>query len=316
MIILKILRGFYIKIFSKGKLLEGRNWSFNSNKLYSNNLIYNILNSDNPCMIGRFGSNELNCVHNYLAIKNGDRNIISFIKGNTMQWWWNKNMLKLMQRNAGFFPATPENAERFSELILQDMQELDVLGSWLNQEKAFTRTLKNVKRVVLEDLEPFFSDNPWTKALEGKKVLVVHPFSETIESQYKKRELLFENNLLPAFELITIKAVQSIGGENTEYKDWFEAFDGMKKQIEATDFDICILGCGAYGFPLAAHVKRMGKKAVHLGGVTQILFGVIGSRWENFVFWPYMNLFNEHWVRPEDIEKPINANQVEGACYW
>ena len=26
------------------------------------------------------------------------------------------------------------------------------------------------------------------------------------------------------------------------------------------------LGCGAYGFPLAAHVKRMGKKAIHMGG--------------------------------------------------
>ena len=33
-----------------------------------------------------------------------------------------------------------------------------------------------------------------------------------------------------------------------------------------------------YGFPLAAEIKRMGRIAIHLGGVTQIMFGVIGSR--------------------------------------
>ena len=90
----------------------------------------------------------------------------------------------------------------------------------------------------------------------------------------------------------------------------------MKKEIDKIDYDICIVGAGAYGFPLAAHVKRSGKKAIHLAGVTQLLFGIKGSRWENFIVWPYMNLFNEHWIRPLGIEKPKNANQVEGACYW
>lgn len=200
--------------------------------------------------------------------------------------------------------------------MLEDMKKCDLLGSWLNQETYVLKNLKNAKQVVLEDLEPFFSTNPWTRALKGKKVLVIHPFAEAIETQYEKRELIFENDLLPHFELKTIKAVQSLGGDNSEYSSWFDALEGMKNQVDSTDFDIAILGCGAYGFPLAAHIKRTGKKAVHLGGVTQLMFGIKGRRWENFIVWPYMNLFNEHWIRPGDNFKPKNANQVEGACYW
>lgn len=316
MLVLKILKKLYNKIAGSEEQLGGRNWKMFSNKEYANDLVFEILTRDEPCMIARFGSNELGCLTNYIGIKSSDKNIINYVKGKSIQWWWNKNMLEAMQNNAGFYPATEKNAERFCELMLSDIKSLDLLGSWLNEETYFSNVLDGVQRIVLEDLEPFFAKSPWTRVLEGKKVLVVHPFAETIERQYAKRKVLFNNNLLPEFDLKTIKAVQSIGGENSEYISWFEALEGMKKQVEETDFDICILGCGAYGFPLAAHVKRIGKKAVHLGGVTQLLFGIKGSRWEQFIVWPYMNLFNEHWVRPGDNEKPKNAEQVEGACYW
>ncbi|MDP4184317.1 MAG: hypothetical protein Q8862_04035, partial [Bacteroidota bacterium] len=98
--------------------------------------------------------------------------------------------------------------------------------------------------------------------------------------------------------------------------DWFEALDWMKAEISKKDFEVCILGCGAYGFPLAAYVKQIGKKAIHLGGVTQLLFGIKGKRWESETIYPYSNLFNEHWIRPGENEKPQNAIIVEGACYW
>jgi hypothetical protein len=169
---------------------------------------------------------------------------------------------------------------------------------------------------MLEDLEPFFTSNPWTKALAGKKVLVVHPFVETIKSQYQQRERIFNNDLLPAFELEVIPAVQSIAGQKTEFEDWFSALHSMKEQIAKKDFDVCILGCGAYGFPLASFVKNMGKQAIHIGGATQLLFGIKGKRWEQFIVYPYSNLFNEHWVRPNQNETPKKSNSVEGGCYW
>lgn len=171
----------------------------------------------------------------------------------------------------------------------------------------------------MELLNPFFSHIPWTRALEGKKVLVVHPFAETIQKQYLQREFLFENNILPKFQLFTVKAVQSIAANNTQFSDWFEALNYMKLQIDKHDYDICLIGCGAYGFSLAAHVKRKGKKAVHLGGSLQLLFGIRGRRWENPDYnsqYNYSKFMNEYWVRPNDSERPNAANKVEGACYW
>ena len=83
-------------------------------------------------------------------------------------------------------------------------------------------------------MDPYWTHSPWTKALEGKKILVVHPFASTIELQYKKRNLIFKNNLLPEFELKTIKAVQSIAGNPSEFTDWFEALKWMETEINKT----------------------------------------------------------------------------------
>lgn len=296
----------------------GRNWTIFPNKEYANDLIYNYLIRDEPCMIARFGSNELMCLTNYLAVKQPEKfkSYSGYIRSETPAWWWNKSALELLKTGAGFFPVDISNIERFCELMLSDVASVDILGSWRKEEFFLRKQLMNVKRVMLEDLEPFFSSNPWTTALENRKVLVVHPFTETIEKQYLLREKLFNNNLLPKFQLSTVKAIQSSAGEKTEFANWFEALDFMKAQIASKDFDICILGCGAYGFPLAAFVKKLGKKAIHLGGVTQLLFGIKGKRWEEYVVYPYSNLYNKYWVRPSEIEKPKNAILVEGACYW
>jgi hypothetical protein len=313
--VLKAIRKYYRVVFNKTP--ELRNWKLFSNKEYSNGLIFELLSSNKPCMISRIGSTEMLCIKNHLGVeKKFNKSVKNYITGNKAPWWWEASTILQMEQWSGFFPSEVKKLQQFSELMLKDIKEINLLGAWLNDEIDLKLELINAKRVVLEDLEPFFSLTPWTRALAGKKVLVVHPFSEDIESQYKKRELLFENNLLPEFELKTIKAVQSIAGEETQFDDWFAALDSMKVQIDNTDYDVCIIGCGAYGLPLAAHVKRTGKKAVHLGGVTQLLFGIKGSRWEEYIVWPYMNLFNEHWVRPGESEKPTNANQVEGGCYW
>ena len=65
---------------------------------------------------------------------------------------------------------------------------------------------------------------------------------------------------------------------------------------------------------LAAEAKKMGKAGIHLGGSTQILFGIKGQRWREIKeFQPF---FNEYWTDPLVSEKPEKRNLVEGACYW
>lgn len=314
---IKIIRNSF-KILNPEISNFGRNWKMFSMKEYANDLIFTSLSNNHPTMIARLGSTELTCMTNYIGVNYPERfkNINTFITSKTPPWWWEQSIINQMQNWSGFFPASVEKIEKFCEMMLKDITNVDILGSWLKHEVFFDNQLEGAKKVMLEDLEPFFSVNPWTRALEGKKIVVIHPFSETIEQQYAIREKIFPDGLLPKFHLITIKAVQSIAGQKTEFKDWFEALDSMKAQIDKLDFDICILGCGAYGFPLASYIKSIGKKAIHLGGVTQLLFGIKGKRWENYIVYPYKNLYNEYWVRPGEKEKPKNAGIVEGACYW
>lgn len=313
---LKSLRKTYqfilkTEVYLKPECMKDADWA--------SDIIYEALIADKPCMIARFGSTELTCLINYIGIKEDKKKYLSYLKGKSQQWWWEQKIINQMQNWSGFFPPTIEKIEQFCNLMLIEIPEVDVLGSWLSYETLFEKELKNCIKINFELLNPYFSKIPWTRALEGKKVLVVHPFAATIESQYIKRELLFKNNLLPEFELQTIKAVQSIAGNSTQFTDWFEALDYMKSEIDKQNYDICLIGCGAYGFPLAAHVKRMGKKSIHMGGSLQLLFGIKGKRWENPDYNPTYNyalLMNEHWVYPADEEKPKNASLVEGGTYW
>jgi O-antigen/teichoic acid export membrane protein len=281
--------------------------------------IFTLLNSGKPGMIARFGSTELNCVCNYIGILKHKNKVIPFIQGKAQPWWWEKSIIEKMNVFSGFFPTSIDKIEQFCQLMLRDIPKVDILGSWKEQEAYFQEELSSARKVNLELLNPYFSNVPWTKALAGKKVLVVHPFTDTITSQFKKRKLLFKDDLLPEFELKTVKAIQTIAGVKTEFNDWFEALEFMKAEIDKEDYDICLIGAGAYGFPLAAHVKDSGKIGFHMGGSLQLLFGIIGKRWETSDYndiYNYAQLINEFWVRPGESEKPEGAIKVEGACYW
>lgn len=287
-------------------------------------LVYEYLMHDKPCMIARFGCLELETVVDYLCFNEK----INKYKTHRIKW---------MERNAGFFNASKENLDKFCELMLQCMPKVDVLGSHMscgteygfghfkNNETYVKNYLQNAKYIDLKDLDGFHK-NLWSRALEGKNVLVIHPFEASIKAQYKKRELLFKDKrVLPKFNLQVIKAVQSIAGEKVPFKNWFDALDFMKEQVSKINFEIAIIGCGAYGFPLAAFIKDLGKKAVHLGGVTQIMFGIMGKRWEawtevekngtKYEEVPWIKS-NEHWVRPNLYETPKRKNSIEHGCYW
>lgn len=323
MIVYKVLRKAYSKLF-KVKALSKPSCEQDPNKI--SEMIQELLNGDKPCMVARFGSTELNMLANYKGVKEKNKNVWNYVNGKNLPWWWETARMEQMERWSGFFPPTEQKILEFCELMEEDMKEVDVLGSWLTDENYFEKELTNSEKIRLIFIDPFWSDIPWTKALEGKKVLVVHPFASLIEEQYEKRELLFEDkNVLPDFELKTIKAVQSLGGDNNGFNDWFDALNSMKSQIDKTDYDICLLGCGAYGMPLAGHVKRQGKKAVHWGGSLQLYFGIRGKRWEDDDYAKgvrhinpnviYPNLMNEHWVKPENM-KTKHSQNVEGGCYW
>lgn len=273
------------------------------------------LESDRPIMIARFGATELTAMEGYRC-NMSIRNIKRYLNKEIDHIGYANYIANNMWILSGFFPSNPTTLDKFSRMMIDMLPMVDVLGSWRPEEQWFDKELCNAIKVPLADLEPYYYDEPWTTALEGKKVLVIHPFEDSIRAQHKRYDKLFENKkLTPKYELLTIKAVQSIAGNKPEqFDDWFEALDWMKREIDKLDFDIAIIGCGAYGFPLAAYVKQIGKKAIHLGGAVQILFGIRSNAADGNI--RVKPLMNEYWVSPSAEETPKGKELVENSRYW
>jgi len=262
-------------------------------------VIYNELCKNKSSLICRYGTLELGIMGQ--LIRNKKR---KFHFENT----------EPMYTNAGFFPITDYMLSRFAGEMIEITKDIDVLGvnHYDEEFEAVEKYCPNIRIIEMASICGIF-ENPWSRYLKGKKVLVINPFAETIKSQYEKRHLLFDNpDTLPDFDLKTIKAVQSIADEKKDlpFKTWFEALDYMKEQIRTTDFDVALIGAGAYGIFLAHYCKTLGKKAVHVGGSVQILFGIKGKRWDD------LGMYNEHWVRPSQSEIPKGFAKVESGCYW
>ena len=267
-----------------------------------NDRIKELILAARPAMIARCGATEMRCVEEYLTRVN-----------------FTDTIKREISELSGVFPANDDFLKRFCEYYMECVSKSDILALWgvgAECKVVKTKCTSNTEYAHLTALEPYYFGEPWSAALKGKNVLVIHPFDKSIHDQYANREALFSNpNVLPEFASLTcIRAVQSIAGQKTEFNSWFDALEHMKNQIRDTDFDVAIIGAGAYGLPLAAYVKELGKISIQMSGCTQILFGIKGKRWEQIP--EVSKLFNEYWVRPAETEKPKNSEKVEGGSYW
>lgn len=274
----------------------------------ANDFIYKGLTCKNPFFVGRLGSVELETLTHYLYFL--DRRSKKSSKKE-----YPANVRAMMNINAGFFPSEDNLLDKFSKLYINNMNEIDLIWSmWLSEfEDMIYHDFYKDKLVTAYDESylPIDFSFPWTKAIEGKKVLVIHPFDQSINENYKIKEKLFSNKeFLPDFELITFKAIQSIAGTYVNFKDWFHALEYMENCIEKINFEIAFVGAGAYGFPLSAFIKKIGKKAIHMGGALQLYFGIKGKAWNK------LGIYNEFWTSPKEAEKPERFKWVENGRYW
>jgi len=277
--------------------------------------IFKSLKKNDPLMISRFGYTELNTLFRYENLIKMNKLEKIYQWAETLAYPFSENCrLNNIYKLSGFFPVNEETLFLFRKEMIKAMREIDLLGSWVKGEDKYIKQLSKVKVSNLIDLEPYFSSNPWSLALKGKKVLVIHPFSEDIENQYmNKRNDLFRNrNVLPEFDLKTLKTPITYPGGKIIKKNWFEILDNLTSESLRLDFEIAIIGCGAYGMPLAARLKKAGKKCIHLGGAVQILFGIKGKRWDEME--KFNKMYNEFWIYPSFNYKVFQ--NVENGCYW
>ncbi len=272
----------------------------------SQDLISSYLLSDKPVLMSRFGTVELETVRQYLKHQKRKEIFDPFQK-------------EYMEISPGFFPVDDYNMTKFACEQIEVTKKVDIMSvrrEKFEEEMCLRYLPENSKLVDINSLSsPMNYSRPWSKHLAGKKVLVIHPFENSIRKQYAKRDLLFKNpEVLPEFELLTYKPVQGIADSKKDlpFETWFDALDYMKNDISKIDYDVAIIGAGAYGMFLGAFCKDMGKKAIHIGGATQILFGIKGKRWDSCGY------YNEHWIRPSADETPKGVEKLEHGtfAYW
>jgi hypothetical protein len=223
-------------------------------------------------------------------------------------------LLTGMQELSGFFPCTNETLDQISIEYLRYIEAIDIYAAWTSYDRHLCP--RGALRCRLIDLDPFFTTNRWTLALEGLRVTVVSPFKASILAQYQHRERLFAQPTLPDFSLSVVKAPLTFCGEDVGKQNWYANLCTMDSAVAQSKPDVVIIGAGAYGLPLASMAKARGNTAIMLGGATQLLFGIIGSRWLNDP--QYRAIFNEYWRRPGEEEKPARyrTHEIAGGAYW
>ncbi len=230
---------------------------------------------------------------------------------------YSRYVAELLYLNAGVFPPDDELFDRFGAIFRDSVKEMDILCSWnLPKELTiFNRFAPNAALTPRISLDAFYSPDPWTSALEGKRVLVVSPFTNSIRRQYARRTLIWKDpRILPEFTLHTVRTPLSAGLVTPVHKDWVAALDDLKGQMDAQDYDVALIGAGAFSLALATHAKARGRIGVHLGGTTQFLFGVYGGRWKDSA--EFQAFINKDWIRPDESETPQTVEKIENGCYW
>ena len=263
---------------------------------------------DQPAAIGKIGSGEMAALRHYWRLADSN--------GHCESWGWEA---KNLYRIAGVYPPEAAIFSRFCGEFVRALMHLDVLAVWYNfgENTARRRFAPQATVTALRALEPYYHDRPWSQHLAGKRVLVVSPFADTIQAQYLRRREIWraKPGVLPDFHLLTLRVPLSAYLTAPEYPDWFAALDAMREQMASISFDVALVGAGAWSLSLVAHAKTLGAWSIHLGGATQILFGVKGRAWEK------MNkqvnaFFNEAWTRPSPVETPQEVHEIEGGRYW
>jgi hypothetical protein len=150
--------------------------------------------------------------------------------------------------------------------------------------------------------------------MNNKNILVISSFDGLIQQQFKSGNL---KKIYPNFpnikKLNTIKFPYCFHN-NGPHQNYFETLDIIFEEIKQIDFDIAILGCGAYGHMLCHKIdKHLNKDSIYVGGSIQTLFGIISSREKEHGKIKY----NEYWISDIPTEyRPANYKLIENGCYW
>ena len=232
------------------------------------------------------------------------------------------HLIQELENNAGIYVKDTTSLLLYADMLIRSYDSCTAIAEWTGKVQEITgkgqefiqKRTPTIKKIDALSLEPYYFADSWMPAMKGKRVLIIHPFVTTIQSQLSHLAELFPGQSW--FEGCTFQFAKppvTLAG-NHQGIDWKVQYDTFIDQLNSMqEYDIALVAAGGYGMLIAAHVFSQKKQVLYIGGALQIFFGIIGKRW--FDNKEVLKQMNDSWVRPNK-ERPANSTRVEKGCYW
>lgn len=167
-------------------------------------------------------------------------------------------------------------------------------------------------------VESFIYFDQWFPLLDNKKILIISTFDDEIKQQLSIKDQLFAKQHLrkyPNFAKVSyVHTHLTLSDLEKPHNNWFETYQSYCKQIACADFDIALLFCGCYSYPIAQYIySEINKSAIIVGGVAQLFFGITGNRYETPFFKQFMN---NKWIHRKLNFSPDGTNNEGLKAYF
>ncbi len=285
-------------------------------KLLRNNSLYNLpmlekaevnqlvtekIYKAEPFMIARLGNTEAMIAQ-------------EFISGSLSNTW-----TRWLLNTSGFYTTNDQRVtdqiEEYAQLTLNALDDCDIhlhcFESAINLINSYSATESCLADWY--DLYVDFDEYSWTHALKSKRVLVVSSIGDTIDIQYNKRDSLFSINALPDFEIVHYRMPETQLGNGYVGYSWFELLNKIVSDISKIEFDVALISAGAYGYPLASSIKKMGKVVIELCSGLYPLFGIKNKTQQ--IIRRVSKHYNDNWIFPIETP-PAQHEKIEKGAYW
>ena len=290
----------------------------------SNDYIINLIQKNEPFFVARTGCGELFASHYYAlnkCLNKTDSELTKKLGGDFFG----------LTNSAGIYGNSDDDfvefAKKYDTSIINSTALAYQQSDWIKNEQEYYIKTYNLDTLYSRVLEPFYccieNIKPWSQYLLGKKVLIVNPFTDSMKIQVYNGFQIFKDPkkkiFLPGQELKFYKSFNT-AANNKIHSNWKETFDIMCEEISKIDFDVALLGCGGYGLLISNYIyTNLNKSVIYIGGGLQLLFGIMGKRWENIDLWKKIIAENDtKFIRPLREEHISNKKNLEELCdgYW
>ena len=308
--VFKVTNGFQIGMFDDSTILY--------------RYIHDKLQADSPFVIPRIAGIENNmAVFTRIKKETGRGDFDPYFQ----------QVLPAMKTNAGIFLSNVNSLISYSDLYLKAFENCDIYTGWEVQGEVYKHIaqshdyLKNqlaasnkqmLWAFALDAFHYVYDSTCWTKALRGKRILIISPFVDSIKEKIDIRSRLYDGvDLFPDCTFVFAKPPQTQGSQpSSDFLVELERFKGELNKV-ADQYDVALVSCGGYGNLICNYIYETHKKsAIYVGGVLQMFFGILGGRWLKERPDVLRLFMNEYWSRPKESERPAGHNQIENGCYW